>query len=60
MLEATIYSIKLFVHLMSEDFWELFLVLCEFSLKYPSLFLECGTAVVLLKLYELYIIKISV
>lgn len=62
MLEAAIYSIKLFVRLMSEDFWELFLVLCEFSLKHPSLFLECGTAVVItiLKLYELCAIKISV
>lgn len=61
MLEATIYSIKLFVRLMSEDLWELFLVLCEFSLKYPSLFLERGIAVVItiLKLYELYVIKIS-
>lgn len=62
MLEATIYSIKLFVRLMSEDLWELFLVLCEFSLKYPSLFLERDIAVVItiLKLYELYVIKIAV
>lgn len=62
MLGATIYSIKLFVHLISEDFWELFLVLCDLSLKYPSLFLECGIAVVItiLKFYELYVIRISV
>lgn len=62
MLEATIYSTKLFVRLISEDFWELFLILCEFSLKHPSLFLERGIAVVItiLKLYELYVIKISV
>lgn len=62
MLEATIYSIKLFARLMSEDFWELFLVLCEFSLKYPSLFLERGIAVIItiLKLHELYAVKISV
>lgn len=62
MLEATIYSIKLFVRLMSEDFWELFLVLCEFSVKHPSLFPERGIAVVIiiLKLYELYATKISV
>lgn len=61
-LEATIYSIKLFVCLMSEDFWELFLVLCEFSLKYSSLFLErcIAVAITILKLYELYVIKISV
>lgn len=62
MLEAAIYSIKLFVRLMSEGFWELFLVLCEFSLKYSGLFLERGIAVVttIPKLYELYVIKISV
>lgn len=62
MLEATIYSIKLFVCLISEDFfWEMFLVLCEVSLKYLVWFLEHSIAVIIdvPKLCEWYVIKIS-
>lgn len=62
MLEATIYSINLFVGLISEDcFWEMLLVLCEVSLKYLVWFLEHSIAIAinLLKLGEWYVIKIS-
>jgi len=58
MLEVTIYSIKPFVCLISEElFWEVLPFLCEVSLQYLVWFLEHTIAIGInvLKLCELYV-----